>query len=695
MATNKLFQSESIKANALSALMKAKIGGSAETASLLAIFTAITSAIPPFVSMLEDQPPPLDLAYKGAILGAAGIGAFKLGSNALAEYRKQFILRSTCKTESSDLLDKAFSKSGLLLGYTTDTGEPFYLSDDNMTRHGLITGQTGMGKSVFGKFLMYQQIQRGGGLLFIDGKLDSDNIQDLYEYACYCGRKQDFLVINPGQPEKSNTYNPILYGDPDEVASRLLSLIPDTSGSAGADHYKQSANQALSAFVGGLKEAGLDYNFLSLSMLTMNEPALESLMNMIQTYAPNSAARQNLAIFLDQYSKDNIIDGNNSNIHIDLKRLKETLGGIGGRMHAFGTGNFGKVLNSFNPEVKMYDAIRDGKIVYVALPTMAKDVAAQNLGKMIIADLRTAVAWLQLNKQDRPKIPFLAFMDELNSYATESLALMNEQARSARVMLLGAVQTESGLSNVSEDFKERVLASSETKVFFRLSSDETAMRAESIIGVTRRVVSSESAGQTQSNSAQSLQVGPQKNSSAGVSNQVADREEEQPYVSKGKLQDLDAGECIVLRGQRVWNLRVPSIDLSPEIKKSIGLIEINHIKQYKKLNHRGEISKNFDPMANVDVYLKQSRERRMVKKKGKNDDGGGQPMTITRSALTGNQSSQLHLLEEDDIASTSALGEIDNLDDLGFMNDVDGRADRPEHDAHHAEDDDSLANGAI
>ena len=652
MPEQKLFEPESISANALKALLRAKIGGTADTSSLLATMTAAMSAVPPFASMLGNLPTPIDIAAKFGLLSAAGFGAFRLGKEALSDYRKQFVLKSTCDTESSDLLERSLDRSGLLLGYTTDTGEPLYLSDDNMTRHGLITGQTGMGKTVFGNNLMFQQIERGGGLLFVDGKLDADNIQTIYEFCCHAGRKSDFLVINPGQPERSNTYNPILYGDPDEISSRILSLIPDTSGSAGADHYKQSANQALSAFIGGLKEAGLDYNFLSLSMLTMNEPALESLMAMIQSFSPGSPARKNLAMFLDQYSKDNITDSDSTNIHIDLKKLKDTLGGIGSRMHLFGTGKFGDVLNSFNPEVKLYEGIRDNKIMYAALPTMGKAVAAENFGKMMVADLRTSISWLQLNKNDRPKIPFLAFLDELNSYATESLAVMNEQARSARVAIFGAIQTDSGLAKISEDFKERVLANSETKVFFKLSSDDTALSAESIVGMTRRVVTSESAGQTQASSAQSLQVGPQKNSSAGESNQVADREEEQPYVSRDKFKGLDAGECIVVRGRHVWNIRVPFLELSTEIRKSIGPMQINHVKQYKTPNHRGELNKNFDPMSNVDKYLAQSRERRLVKRKekgGPRNSGNAQNQPPANAA-----SKQLDLLTGEVDATVAA-----------------------------------------
>lgn len=629
MATNKLF-AEDQKLNIFSALQSAKIGGTSDTLALIAIMGSFACALGPLPAWIDNQGLATSVAIKGSILMMSGLATFKIVSSALSDYRKQFILKSTCQTESSDLPNPPFVKSGLQLGFTTDTGESLYLSDDELTRHALITGQTGMGKSVFGKYLMYQQIQRGGGLLFVDGKLDEDNIQDIFEFACHCGRRQDFLVINPGQPHKSNTYNPILYGDADEVASRLLSLIPDTSGSAGADHYKQSANQALTAFVGALKETGFDYNFSSLSFLTMNEPALESLMNLVQTSSPDSHARKNLAMFLDQYSRDNIMDGNTENIHIDLKKLKDVLGGIGSRMHQFGTGSFGQVLNSFNPEVKMYDAIRDGKIVYVALPTMGKDVAAQNLGKMIISDLRTSISWLQLNKDDRPKLPFLAFMDELASYSTENLSVMFEQARSARVTLIGAIQTDSGLTNISEDFKERVMANCETKIYFKLSSDQTALAAEAMAGLTRRIMSAESSGETSSSSAQSLDVGPQKNSSAGSSNQTADREQEEAYIPADKFKGLDAGECIVIRGRSVWNIRVPFLSLSKELKESIGPIKINHIKQYKKPNEQGRINRNFDPMSQVDKYLEQSRNRRIVKKKDSKEKIASEPI-ITNS----------------------------------------------------------------
>ncbi|MFN5095811.1 MAG: type IV secretory system conjugative DNA transfer family protein [Limnohabitans sp.] len=623
----------------LKALGSEPIGGKQETLYLLMAAAGLMSAFAPMAAMIDSLPTPLRVTLRVGLLAAAAYAGFKVGYSVLQKDRRQFLLPTSCQVESSDPPERQQHSPGLLLGYTTDDGSPIYVSDEDLTRHGIIVGQTGMGKSVFGKTLMFQQIQRGGGLLFIDGKLDEDNIQDIYEFCAASGRSSDFLVINPGRPEASNTYNPILFGDPDEVAARIISLIPSTSTSAGADFYKSSSALALVCFISALQEStqdqvdawikeckgkglpegyvdnnrvtGVAYNFLDLALLTMNEGVLGSLLQHVQLSSPDSLTRKNLSIFLEQYARENTGFGQATQpgtLGIDLKRLKETLGGIGARMHQFGSGRFGPVLNSYTPEVKLYDAIRDSKIVYVALPTMGKDVAAQNLGKIVIADLRTAISWLQMNKQDRPKTPFLAFLDEMSSYSTETLAVMFEQARSARVALLPAIQTDSGLSNISEDFKERIMSNTELKIFFRLSSQDTATTASDLIGMTKRVASTETSSEGSSASAQAMSIGPNKNLSDSAGTSLGDREQEEPLVHPDQIKALAPGECIVLRSPKVWNIRVPLIELNQDLKKAIGPLRINH--------SRISISKDqsFDAIGRVDQYIKEAQSRRNAPK---------------------------------------------------------------------------------
>jgi hypothetical protein len=325
--------------------------------------------------------------------------------------------------------------------------------------------------------------------------------------------------------------------------------------------------------------------------------------------APDSLTRKNLTIFLEQYSRDQVSDGSGTKLNIDLKRLKETLGGIGARMHSFGSGNFGPVLNSYNPEVQMYDAIKNNLIVYMALPTMGKDVSAQNLGKIAFADLRTSVSWLQMNKQDRPKIPFLAFLDEMNSYATETMAVAFEQFRSARVALLPAIQTDSGLVKISEDFKERIMANCEMKIYFKLSSQETALGASELIGETRRVTETSTVGLGESASAQALDLGPNKALGASANQSIGEREEAVPFVHQDEIKALQQGECILLSSPRVWCIKVPMVELTPQIKAAIGPLRIHHGRNHLKAGV------TFDAMRNVDAYIAQAQKARIRQKK--------------------------------------------------------------------------------
>lgn len=121
------------------------------------------------------------------------------------------------------------------------------------------------------------------------------------QLCAWAGRRADLLVINAGDPNLSNTYNPILYGDADEVSSRILSLIPSSESSPGTDYYRQAANQGITTLVGAIQRAGLAYNFMDLSILLQNQRALGMLENMV----PEGNDAKALRLFLEQYKQTN------------------------------------------------------------------------------------------------------------------------------------------------------------------------------------------------------------------------------------------------------------------------------------------------------------------------------------------------------------------------------------------------------
>lgn len=458
---------------------------------------------------------------------------------------------------------------GILLGYCTDSGEPLIVDWENWMRHCSILGQSGVGKTVMGEWVMFQQIAQGGGLLFIDGKLDEGNLKKLHAMSCWAGRRQDLLVINPGNPEVSNSYNPILDGDPDEVAARVLSLIPSSEGNAGTDYYRQAANQGITTLVGAIQRTGKAYNFLDLTILLQNQKALQNLEEMVPK---GSEEAKQLMLFLEQYKSSN----KDGITQIDLKKLKETFGGVGGRMHMFGSGNFGDVTKSYSPEVNLFEAMKGNKIVYVALPTMGKAEAASNFGKMVVGDFRTAISKVQaLPKNERPWPPFLGFFDEAGSYVTDSWSRIFEQARSAHLAMCPAIQTIANLDAISEELREMVIGNTWTKCYFKIGTHESAELASELIGnETRSALSiSNSGGEGVSATAGTGQkTGTAKNDSMGLT----EREEEVAKVSTDSLKALGKGEAIVTYGgSHVYHIKIPMLDFSAEFMKEIGPFELN------------------------------------------------------------------------------------------------------------------------
>ncbi len=559
----------------LESLYGLRIGGTLDTFFILCLVAAGLGTSPLVVTSVSP--------YLIGALASVSLGYFTY--RVMSPFITRHLLPSGIDIKShASPVDIKSNKPGFLMGYSTDTGEPIFVDDENAVRHIFIIGQSGVGKTVMALLLMFQQIQRGGGLLFIDGKLDSDNIKQIWYYCQMAGRPQDFLVINPGDPNNSNTYNPILYGDPDEVSSRILSLIPSTQNNPGADHYKQEANQGITTLVSALQKAGLAYNMIDLSILLMNANALIELENKLSSTkgASTSEELKNYSLFLDKFR---VPDQRTGQLTLDIKRMKDTFGGIGGRLYLFGTGKFGKVMNTYDPDVKLYEAILANKVIYVALPTMGKNEAANNFGKMVIGDFRTAISWIQaLPEADRPNPPFLAFMDEQGSYATDSLSRPYEQARAARIILCGAIQTLANLDVVSEEFAEMVKGNTWTKLFFKVGTQETALECAELIGMHMGIIKSLSDTSSASTSASFLRATPESSTAQASGSSVGEREQEEYRVKPDDLKALKTGELVMTYGgYHLYNIRVPRIVITQEAAQKFGEMMISrpHPKNVK------------------------------------------------------------------------------------------------------------------
>ena len=463
--------------------------------------------------------------------------------------------------KSDAVFPESVGLAGLRVGYTKDRGLPLDIKNNDLMRHLAIIGQSGVGKTILGMNLLWQQTARGGGWLFIDAKLDKDTRDQLAYMTKIHGREDELYVLNVDDPENSNSYNPLLAGDPDEVASRLLNMMPSTENNAGSDYYKQSAAFALSVLVGALQAAHKRYTFMDLAIMLQSAAAMTKVESMVPLDSP---AYQVLQVFLDQYKKKD-----KNGIQVDINKIKDILGGMAMRIAQFAQGNFGKVFNTTTPEIDVEDIIKNNKMLYVMLPTMGKDMAALNLGKMVLSDLRTAVAKMQgLTKSERPDPPFICFADEMGSYVMPGIARVFEQARSAGIIMIPAFQTFANLSTVSADFEEMIIGNTWTKCFFKLGTPDAGTKAADLIGQSKQYQHTVSASTSESASAQSLRVSPESSQSESGGIGESWKQSEDYRISSDKMMSLGIGECVVRSGSRTFHISTQAIEF-PKVPEFI------------------------------------------------------------------------------------------------------------------------------
>lgn len=445
----------------------------------------------------------------------------------------------------------------LQIGVTRDRSEWLGVPDQFLCRHTAIIGQSGVGKTTLGEYLLWQQIVRGGGFIFIDAKLDAETRDKLAFMMRVAGRASEFQVLNVDDPANSNTYSPILEGDADEVSSRLLNLIPSSENSPGSDHFRQQAGYALTVLVGALKSAKRRYDMLDLSILLQSDRALESLLRLPMEDGP----RRTLEIFLNQFRKPG-----KGGATIDVDKLKNLLGGLAGRISSFAQGKFGEVFNTYTPEIDLTRTVTRNMGLYVMLPTMGKDNSALSLGKMILSDLRTAVYRVQgLRKEERPNPPFMVFADEMGSYVMSGIARLFEQARSANIMIFPAFQTFANLRSISPDFEDIIIGNTWNKVFFKFASKDSPEIAAEVLGKTKRFIRSISVSENEGASANNLRATPDGSASKSGGYGESWRESEEFRASPDNLKSLGIGQAIVMSGSNLYHINTPMLNFGRNV----------------------------------------------------------------------------------------------------------------------------------
>jgi len=525
---------------------------------------------------------PHAMVFQALSVSLCALGAARASRIALSSLRWPSLLNSKLELPSDTMpewVSKAQSARSYLLGYTTDRGLPVRISKEHLSRHFMAAGMTGVGKTVSSTLLMAQQMSMGGGVLWVDGKLDPENMQMFFHLAKWMGRESDVRIIHPANPSSSNTYNFIAHGTPEQVASRILSTIPATQTNAGSDYYKQAANQGLMCLLGAIQWLGLSYNCMDLAILLTHPRALLELDQKINAQLQKGASQHEPSIasfklFLESCKSTHPISGK---VQMDTRKLKEVFGGVAGRLFVFGSGSSGEVTNTYHSEVNLFEAMKEGQLVYCALPTMGQHLSAQNFGKMLLGDLRQAIAGLQeLPKLSRPDPPFLIWLDEVASYGNaNALSTPFQQARSAHIALGVGFQEHASIEELGPSFLSTILGNTYNKLLFKPSDPKTTQAWAEMMG-RHRVAEIQVAEQFSTSKVfDFLGWGLNPKVSQSHSKTFQTREREEYRLTVERLAKLDVGQAVLLHGAtHLLDLRIPQLSFGPEMKRELGEVVI-------------------------------------------------------------------------------------------------------------------------
>lgn len=353
--------------------------------------------------------------------------------------KKRF--RPIYNEKSYNWSEKYIYRPGISLGFRVDNSEEIFISDDEFDRHLAIVGTTGSGKTSFLMSIIYQQIMRGGGLLFIEGKSVSRMRDCFINMVKQSGRIDQLRIFLPAVPNLSHRYNPIDIENLYRTTEKLMRLLPPVSESSEAKHYHDIIKNTLYLSLKVLKNTGRMYNYKDIyALLEYPEISMEYMKRLLQGSGKDLVDLEKLFL---QYKTD-------ITFQRQIKGITSQLMGIATM------DDVSDVLCSDYTDINIYDAMVGNQIVYIALPTMEASKLAEQYGRIILADIITSIGTI-FRERTALSLPFYIIMDEFASYATAEYSRVYEQARGAKIRIVAAFQTISSMADEQKGLSEEFL----------------------------------------------------------------------------------------------------------------------------------------------------------------------------------------------------------------------------------------------
>lgn len=351
------------------------------------------------------------------------------------------------------------------IGQSLDTGKPLYLTNDQRQMHCEVVGSTGTGKTEsFLLPVLAHDIAHGKGAVIIDGKGDLELLNRIHYIVKRMKRAHDFFFFSLAHPDQSNTYNPLLQGNPTELKDKLVNSMPWSE-----EFYRRMAEQAsltlFNAIASRKKNKACRFRDLHTYLTDIN--ALKRLSDETQDHVLNQDIGKMVKSF-----KDN----------------QKFLSGLMADLYLTSRSGFSDLLDTTEPEIDLLRLYEKNQICYFALDLQKYADTSRRLGRMIIQDIRAVSSHIQATIPEARRHFFPVFIDDASSFLEVNFIDFLNKCRASGFSVTILHQSLGdlvfrGFSN----FQQQVMENTNIKIILR-QDDPWSVEKFTKIGGTRRTV---------------------------------------------------------------------------------------------------------------------------------------------------------------------------------------------------------------
>jgi len=454
--------------------------------------------------------------------------------------------------------DMPTKSKGIMYFGVIDAKDPYerskqvFASADDLTRHMLVLGTTGSGKSEFLKGMTFNVLCWASGFFVSDAKADNKLPTDLYSQVRMFARDYDFLVVNyllgglsptqiAGMRERlSNGLQPATAADADTLVQMTSNMMVKASGDS-----KTWQERGLNLFKGITRAVCYkrDEGQLVLSMEVLREYlSLDKIEELyiegwklandgqspwptpylgVKSYLEVGLPGFKIDIMLRKHGvlKEEAEEDPMSSLRGGEKQKKAPTSQSNDTYNQHGyrsdqvypalsllIDTYGHIFKRKHPEVDMQDVVINNRICVSLIPSLEKGSQEQeSLGKLNLALLRVMMARAlgmsvegDVQKNVDAKItasatPFALFLDEFAYQFAEGIALTAAQARSLNFFLCALAQDLEKLTEGDRAAEAgAMMANQATKFFMKIiGSDKTHELAAKTLGEAQVAVLSD------------------------------------------------------------------------------------------------------------------------------------------------------------------------------------------------------------